>query len=260
MNPELSCENQLLDSKETVLGLIYEIVNTTSGTKYVGQTVTHRLNRGKYRPFGIEGRLKDHISEATNNTKRKQCSYLNNAIRKNGPTAFTVTLLKTCTLDELDTFEQHYIKELNTLYPNGYNLTKGGKTMYIETKLEKHLLSEPKLRGGCVFRTAQTRQKMSARLKELATPEWRRERAEKTQEQHREAKLALFKNCKIDMTIVDNYIRKKGDVIVVQIDDIRTSFGGKHESLENARKRAHAFIEELHKATLSNCGKPVKPE
>jgi hypothetical protein len=62
------------------------------------------------------------------------------------------------------------------------------------------------------------------------------------------------------MTIIDNYIRKKGDVIVVQIDDIRTSFGGKHESLENARKRAHAFIEELHKATLSNCGKPVKPE
>ena len=38
---------------------------------YVGQAVTHRLNKNKYRYFGYEGRFKDHISEAINNTKKK---------------------------------------------------------------------------------------------------------------------------------------------------------------------------------------------
>lgn len=39
------------------------------------------------------GRFYDHISEAINNTKNKQCMYLNNAIRKYGKDNFTCKLL-----------------------------------------------------------------------------------------------------------------------------------------------------------------------
>ena len=77
-----------------VLGEIYCMTNTVTKKQYIGQTVSHRKNRIKYRPFGYIGRFNDHISEALNNTKKKQCTYLNNSIRKYGKDIFTVKLIK----------------------------------------------------------------------------------------------------------------------------------------------------------------------
>jgi hypothetical protein len=57
-------EDSILPDRTEVKGLIYYIRNTHNQKGYVGQTVSHRKNKGKYRPFGIEGRLRDHISEA----------------------------------------------------------------------------------------------------------------------------------------------------------------------------------------------------
>ena len=135
-NIDTSFYNKILDSNECVFGIIYVMTNTHNCTKYVGQTVSHRKNKAKYRPFGEIGRFKDHISEALNNTKKKQCSYLNHAIRKYGSDAFSVTTLETCTLSALNEREQYYIKEKNTLFPNGYNLTKGGKTAHEASYLD----------------------------------------------------------------------------------------------------------------------------
>ena len=73
--------NEILNDSSNVLGHIYVITNLITKKQYVGQTVSHRKNRNKYRPFGFEGRFKDHISEALCNTKKKQCNYLNNSIR-----------------------------------------------------------------------------------------------------------------------------------------------------------------------------------
>ena len=69
---DVSCETQILTDKTKVYGLIYQITNTENNMKYVGQTVSHRKNKDRYRPFGILGRFKDHVSEAINNTKKKQ--------------------------------------------------------------------------------------------------------------------------------------------------------------------------------------------
>lgn len=120
-----------LNEKHKVMGEIYRIQNIANGKCYVGQVVTHRLNKGKYRPFGYVGRFNDHVSEAMNNTKKKQCTYLNNAIRKYGKDNFKVVFLRRCSLDQLDELEQQGIKIYGSLYPNGYNLTKGGKNLRV---------------------------------------------------------------------------------------------------------------------------------
>ena len=136
-----------LSDNNKVTGEIYLITNTEANMMYVGQTRSHRINRGKYRPFGTIGRFKEHISEAINNTKRNQCCYLNNAIRKYGSAKFEVKLLETCALAVLNDREMFYISQHNTVYPNGYNLTPGGRFLS-KIKIENPCeLLDPKKRG-----------------------------------------------------------------------------------------------------------------
>lgn len=104
---------------------IYKIVNLSNNKLYVGQAVSHILNHKKYRPYGHEGRFRCHISEAFS-TKKNQSHYLNNAIRKYGVDDFVVELIECCDIKDADEREIYYIKELNSLYPNGYNLKNGG--------------------------------------------------------------------------------------------------------------------------------------
>ncbi len=109
---------------------IYKITCSVNGKSYVGQTVSHVIQHNKMYPYGMNGRLKKHFSEANNSSTSisKQCSYLNNAIRKHGEHNFEVALLYVSEIDDSDIYEQKFISECNTLYPTGYNLTSGGKT------------------------------------------------------------------------------------------------------------------------------------
>lgn len=120
------------DKSYLVYSHIYIIRNIITNKVYIGQAVSHRLNKNKYRIFGFEGRFKDHISEAINNTKKNQCTYLNNSIRKYGKENFIVNLIENCKIFEADEREKFYITMYNSLYPNGYNLTKGGKNFIID--------------------------------------------------------------------------------------------------------------------------------
>lgn len=104
---------------------IYKITNLSNGKIYVGQAVSHILNHKRYRPYGHEGRFRCHVSEAFS-TKKNQSHYLNNAIRKYGVNDFVVELIECCETEKSDEREIYYIKELNSLYPNGYNLKNGG--------------------------------------------------------------------------------------------------------------------------------------
>ena len=244
---DISCENEILNEKKRIYGLIYIITNTTTKMKYVGQTVSHRKNKEKYRPFGILGRFKDHISEAINNTKLKQCSYLNNAIRKYGKDVFIVELIEMCILSVIDEREQHYVKERNTIFPHGYNLTTGGKRMdrATQSQLDKSLLKPPGKRGGCKSRTDETREKMSNRAKESSTKEMCLERSSSAKQQHYADKLERFKDCTVDPLLIESYISTKGIKVIIKIDGKRAEFAGKHETQEDLKERARTFIKDL---------------
>lgn len=255
--------NELLEDNSQVIGHIYLMTNTITHKYYVGQTLSHRKNRGKYRPFGYMGRFQDHISEAICNTKKKQCTYLNNAIRLHGKEAFHCELLITCPKDELDIQEEHYIKEYNSLYPNGYNLTHGGKVFKNMETNDVEVTSPakpPGKRGGCMNRSKETRAKMSERLKELmGTQEAREEQMKRSQKQHSTMKLSLFRDVVVDMNNLDQYLRvrnnKDGSKFVkLVIGDKRTSFTGKYETIDELKEKAIEFIKTINQsATLPNC-------
>jgi len=121
--PKLSKE--ILDNPTERYCEIYKITNLINDKIYVGQAVSHILNHKRYRPYGHEGRFRCHISEAFS-TKKNQSHYLNNAIRKYGVNNFMVELIEYCDIKLADEREIHYIKELKSLYPDGYNLKNGG--------------------------------------------------------------------------------------------------------------------------------------
>lgn len=90
-------------------GIVYHIFNTVNGKAYVGQTWD-----------SLDNRWKQHCM--TN------CEMIVvRAIRKYGPAAFVMTALAACKNQmELDAAEDAFIVELGTLFPDGYNLKRGG--------------------------------------------------------------------------------------------------------------------------------------
>lgn len=246
--------DKLLDSKDDVKGEIYCITNTVNQKKYIGQTVTHRKNRGKYRPFGSIGRFKDHVSEAVCNTKRKQCWYLNSAIRKHGTEVFVVDVLEQCELSELDSREKHYISYYNTIYPNGYNLTAGGKTLNTITIEPDEEPSLPGTRGGCEYRSPETRTRISNRLQQfLKSPSVRDAISERTREQHLATKLEKLKGVQIDVHRIDSYIHQQQKRVIVKIENHKITFASKHSTPEERYTHARNFLLQIaNSATLPN--------
>ena len=112
-----------------MVGYIYLIIDLTNWKKYVGQHHYH-----------IEKLDSNYHGSGTIISK----------IYKKRPYTLKEVYLKTCyTQEELDEWEQYYIKFYDTLYPNGYNLTEGG--------------------GGCVA-CEETRKKMSESMKGRPSP------------------------------------------------------------------------------------------
>lgn len=96
--------------------IIYLITNKISNKKYVGQTVQT-----------LEKRWKRHCWNST--LKRKDAMAITQAITKYGKENFIIEILEVCVSQELlNLAEQKWINELNTLSPNGYNLSTGGNS------------------------------------------------------------------------------------------------------------------------------------
>jgi hypothetical protein len=101
------------------LGEIY-CITSPSNKKYIGQCVK-KLSNGKN--WGYINRWKEHIRDSKT---RNYCRLLNSAIKKYEHKNFQLEVLQECNIDELDYYEQYYIKHYNTMTPNGYNLREGG--------------------------------------------------------------------------------------------------------------------------------------
>lgn len=254
--PTIEYINQIVDSKRFVFGEIYKITNITTNTCYVGQTVTHRKNHERYRPFGSMGRFKDHISEAMCNTKKLQCPYLNAAIRKYKPDNFTVDLLCRCQLNELDDKEKYWINELKTIYPFGYNLTRGGKTTekIIHTlEEEEQFVSNKNPNWRFEKKSTATKIKIGEANKKWLeeNPNERLLQGTKAREQHLQRKLEKFAGVTIEKDNQVKYIKRRLKIdgsfakYQVVIGEISTDFCSKHETEVELFEHAKKFVEQL---------------
>ena len=214
MNPSkyLELSKTILDEPTERYCEIYKITNLSSGKMYVGQAISHILNHKRYRPYGYEGRFRCHVSEAFS-TKKNQSHYLNNSIRKYGVEDFEVELLEQCELPNADEREIYYIKSLNTLFPNGYNLKNGGNVFTHSDESKK------RVSNGVIS-------------------------------YFKEKKEERFKNIKNIDDDIEKYIKplnkyNKQYGWYVYIDRKKADFGGAHISLEESKKSAIEFINNL---------------
>lgn len=115
------------------MGSIYCVENKSTGLKYIGGTKD-----------GVKARWRHHVRDAKLEKENgKNCSLFHQAINTYGKDDFIVVKLKDCLIEEIDTFEQQYIAENNTIYPNGYNMSTGGKnTIFSETARENMSLGQ----------------------------------------------------------------------------------------------------------------------
>ena len=79
---------------------IYKITNKLNGKSYIGQSI----HCGK--------RLDEHF---------KGDLFIDQTIQLEGIENFTFEILKIVPREELSYWEDYYIKEYNTMFPNGYN-------------------------------------------------------------------------------------------------------------------------------------------
>jgi group I intron endonuclease len=103
--------------------VIYKITNLINNKIYIGQTTQD-----------IEKRWQRHNWACT---KNRNAMAITNALIKYGSANFSIEKIDDAkNIDELNKKEEFYIKEYNSLSPNGYNLSKGGdnKKMSEETK------------------------------------------------------------------------------------------------------------------------------
>ena len=214
---QYNLSNIILDNSEDRYCEIYKITNLTTGKIYVGQAVSHILNHKRYRPYGHQGRFRCHISEAFSN-KKNQSTFLNNSIRKYGIKDFVVDLIEYCKIKDADEREIYYIKEYNSLFPNGYNLKNGGNTFTHSDESKKRVSN-----GVLNY--------------------------------YKDKKYERFKDIKkIDIDI-EKYIKplrknKQQYGWYVYIDRKKADFGGVHISLDESKKSAVDFINHL-KVTLA---------
>ncbi len=105
-------------------GYIYVITHKETGLQYVGQTM---------KP--VAQRWEDHQKSATEDKANNRP--LSAAIRKHGPSAFTVEQVATTrSYHDANQRERKWIARLNTKAPNGFNATRGGGGLSLGRAIE----------------------------------------------------------------------------------------------------------------------------
>lgn len=87
-------------------------------------TITNKINNKIY--IGQSNHCKRRFSEHKSPSSLKKAGAIYLAFKKYGIENFEFKIIHECLIEELNDKEIFYIKELNTLSPNGYNLNSGG--------------------------------------------------------------------------------------------------------------------------------------
>jgi hypothetical protein len=235
-----------LDEKSLIFGEIYRITNIINEKVYIGQTVSHRLNKGKYRPFGFQKRFDEHISEALC-SKINESKALNNSIRKYGTETFIVELILKCNVEELDKYEQENIIKYSSLFPSGYNLTIGGKNQFytsvisaVDKTVDSKIVN--------YNHSLETKALISKRLKDFcSTDEFKLRSSKSAINQHHKTRISTFTKCptlKLDNDL-ESYISQRKSKFFIKIGKISTSFYFKNENKDHVYDRVLSFLKEL---------------
>lgn len=112
--------------------VIYKITNLINSKIYVGQTKQKLSKRWK-------AHRKDARDLALNkNSHKRKSVYLARALNKHEVKNFKIEIIEECSMELLNEREVFWIKELNSLAPNGYNLTTGGDSpVFSQESLKK---------------------------------------------------------------------------------------------------------------------------
>lgn len=100
------------------MGYIYKITNIHNNKIYIGQTNDYKR------------RWTEHKCIAHTNYNYKSALYA--AMRKYGNDAFTFDIIEKCEDNQMAERERFWIDTLNSMVPNGYNMTHGGEALYGE--------------------------------------------------------------------------------------------------------------------------------
>lgn len=155
-------------------GTIYYLINSVNNKVYVGKTST-----------SIKQRWKEHCTA----TRNKSQHAIHRAMRKHGIEKFQIkTLSENVPSEELNKMEIIWIILMNSLPPNGYNMTQGGQggspTDAVREKIIKNITerwSDPELRAKYleIMRQPERRKKISTGNKKASTdPETKQRRSE----------------------------------------------------------------------------------
>jgi len=248
------------------MGSIYKL--TCVGRSYIGQTRDTKMKGGKPYAYGVTGRWNDHVSCVS-------FTPLGIAIQTHGPGAFTVETVEAGVAeDRLDEREAHWISELNTLVPNGYNKMRHGRCRHrdasslsvfyaprttgvrlrqirrhgephlIYAYLRQHSGDEVRVVFGqgdsSTYATAVA--EATTFLEAFASvPIEADPRVLNATASEYDAKLARFD----DVTIGRIRVAKFNTLAAVYVDKERICFGGKHSTYEQAVEKALAFAHAL---------------
>jgi group I intron endonuclease len=115
----------MLKKNQDILGRIYIIINKINNKVYIGQTIST---------------LSERWSQHKCDSKRKHTA-IANAMIKYGVDNFKMDLIEDdIPYIQLDEREIEYIKQYNSICPNGYNITDGGQTY--KTDEYREIMSE----------------------------------------------------------------------------------------------------------------------
>ena len=146
------------------------------------------------------------------------CSALYEAFKKYGVENFTIeTICFSSNKKELMSLEKHYISELNTVSPNGYNLTSGGENCIVSKETRQKISN--RLKG----RKIEWAEKVSSGVKKL----WENEEYRAKQIEQRKQKRGKYRN-----GIVREKLRKDVDLI---------SFKKDYESYMNLKEMSKKY-------------------
>jgi group I intron endonuclease len=158
------------------MGYIYKITNKNTGKMYIGQTTQD-----------LEERWRGHRSSKSN------CRYLKSAIKKYGIYNFEFKLICICFDNDMDKFENDYIKKYNTLVPNGYNLREGGNGGRHNEETKKKISESLKNRTDIIYSKNQLGRPHTEEIKKKISNSLKGRKLSKESIQKRNQKLIKYK-------------------------------------------------------------------